>query len=105
MLDFPPNARYPCTMSIMHLRGLLVCTSAEQVATVAAHLPEHIRLSRAEAGCLSFNVVQTADPMVWQVTESFADQAAFDAHQARTRASEWYRLTSHIARSYDTSAA
>lgn len=82
------------------LTGQLRCTNAQELATVKTHLPEHIRLSRAEPGCLSFDVVQTADPMIWQVDETFTDQTAFDAHQTRTRASVWYQATAHIARSF-----
>lgn len=70
-------------------------------AAVAAALPEHIRLSRAEPGCRSFDV--TPDPDVagrWQVAESFDDRAAFDAHQARTGASAWGRIAAGLARQY-----
>ena len=80
------------------LSGTLVCTSAEQVATVERHLPEHMRLSRAEPGCLSFEVWQTDDPMVWQVQERFESRAAFEAHQQRTRASGWWAATAAIQR-------
>ena len=48
----------------------------------------------------SFTVTQTADPMIWQVDETFVDQTAFDAHQNRTRASEWFAATSHIQRAF-----
>ncbi|MGL5011515.1 MAG: putative quinol monooxygenase [Paracoccaceae bacterium] len=89
-------------MGIVHLIGQLTCATAEDIALVAKHLPTHIALSRAEPGCLSFNCTQTDDPMIWQVDETFTDQAAFDAHQTRTRASEWYRLTAHIPRHYVT---
>lgn len=65
-------------------------------------LPEHVRLSRAEPGCLGFAVVQTADPMTWQVNERFVDQPAFDAHQTRTRASPWFGATRHIQRRFRT---
>lgn len=85
---------------MIHLSGQLICTDDQQAAKVRAHLPDHIRLTRAEPGCLTFEVVQTADPLIWQVEESFADQAAFDAHQARTRASDWYRTTAQIARAF-----
>ena len=88
-------------MGIVRLSGKVTCANAADAALIATHVPTHIALSRAEPGCLSFDVVQTADPMVWQVTESFTDQAAYDAHQTRTRASDWYRLTAHIPRSYD----
>ena len=70
-------------------------------AAVAEALPAHIRLTRAEPGCLSFEV--TPDPKVagrWRVAELFADRAAFDAHQARTAASDWARIAAGLARSY-----
>lgn len=82
------------------LTGRLICTTAAEAARVRAHLPEHIRLTRAEPGCLRFDVVETADPLVWQVDETFADRAAFDAHQARTRASRWAQETAGIARDF-----
>lgn len=80
------------------LIGNLICTSDDELAIVVAHVADHIRLSRAEPGCLSFDIVQTQDPRIWQVSETFTDQAAFDAHQARTRASPWAQATQHIAR-------
>ncbi|MBF0678308.1 MAG: antibiotic biosynthesis monooxygenase [Devosia sp.] len=88
-------------MMIVRLAGSLTCTSDEQLRSVIEHLPEHIRLTRLEPGCLSFEVVQREDdPMVWTVEERFADQAAFGAHQERTRASVWARETRDIARDY-----
>jgi quinol monooxygenase YgiN len=87
-------------MGIVRLTGQLICTTPADAAIVRAYLPTHIALSRAEPGCLSFNVQQTDDPLVWHLDESFADQAAFDAHQARTRASEWYQKTAHIRRAF-----
>lgn len=85
---------------MIHLSGQLICTDEQQAAIVRAHLPDHIRLTLAEPGCLKFSVTQTADPLIWQVDETFADQTAFDAHQARTRASEWYKATARIARAF-----
>jgi quinol monooxygenase YgiN len=84
----------------IHLNGQLICATAADAALVAEHVPTHIALTRAEPGCLSFHVTQSDDPLIWTVTETFADQAAFDAHQTRTRASDWYRLTAHIPRDY-----
>jgi quinol monooxygenase YgiN len=40
------------------------------------------------------------DGLTWAVDETFADRAAFQAHQARTVASDWGRATAHIPRSY-----
>ena len=86
------------------LTGQLICTDEQQVEVVRTHLPEHIRLSRAEPGCLSFTVMQTADPLIWQVDETFTDQAAFDAHQTRTKASAWFRASGHIQRRFSISS-
>lgn len=83
----------------VHLQGRLICQTEAEAALVHQYLPDHIRLSRAEPGCLSFDVPQVS-AMIWEVRESFATRAAFDAHQTRTRASEWYRQSAHIAREY-----
>lgn len=82
------------------LTGTLICTTLQDVDIVARHLPDHIRLSRAEPGCLWFKVDQSADPLIWTLDEGFVDAAAFAAHQARTRASAWWQATGHIARDF-----
>jgi quinol monooxygenase YgiN len=87
-------------MGIVRLSGQLLCATDADAALVEAHVPTHIALSRAEPGCITFDVVQTADPLIWQVDESFTDQAAFDAHQTRTRASAWFALSAHIPRQF-----
>ncbi|MGL4321297.1 MAG: putative quinol monooxygenase [Paracoccaceae bacterium] len=87
-------------MGIVRLTGQLLCATDADAALVAQHVPTHIALTHAEPGCLTFNVVQTADPLIWQVDESFVDQAAFEAHQTRTRASEWHALSAHIPRQF-----
>ncbi|KFE35387.1 putative quinol monooxygenase [Thioclava atlantica] len=46
------------------LTGRLICATEEEAAIVRAHLPEHIRLTRAEPGCERFEVRQGADPLV-----------------------------------------
>ncbi|MGY6411227.1 MAG: putative quinol monooxygenase [Alkalilacustris sp.] len=84
----------------MRLSGRLICADAAQAATIRRHLDDHLRLSRAEPGCLAFEVWQTADPLVWRVEERFASVDAFEAHQRRTRASEWWAATEGIAREY-----
>jgi quinol monooxygenase YgiN len=90
---------------MIRVTGRLICLGQTDVATVERMLPEHIRLSRLEPGCLSFNVDPTDDPMVWQLDESFADRAAFEAHQARTRASAWYAATAHLTRDFQVVAS
>ena len=81
------------------LTGRLICANDTEAALVRAHLPEHLRLTRAEPGCLRFDVTPI-DPLTWQVDEEFTDRAAFDAHQTRTRASEWFRQTAGIRRDF-----
>ncbi|MCR2784083.1 MULTISPECIES: antibiotic biosynthesis monooxygenase [unclassified Microbacterium] len=87
-------------MSTVRLSGQLVCENEEQSAIVAAHLPLHLALTRAEVGCVSFDVTPTDDPLIWQVDECFADAAALHAHQERTAASDWGRATNGIERRY-----
>lgn len=82
------------------LTGQLICASAAEAARVRAALDAHIRLTRAEPGCLSFTVVPTDDPLIWQVDEAFTDAAAFEAHQARAEGSDWARQTAGIERRY-----
>ncbi|WP_241491572.1 putative quinol monooxygenase [Winslowiella iniecta] len=88
-------------MMMIKLTGRLVCKSAEEADIVRQYLPEHKELTREETGCVSFEVTETADPMIWKVEELFTNQATFDAHQKRTKNSVWGRETSMIAREYE----
>lgn len=75
-----------------------------RIGDVSAALPEHIRLTRLETGCLGFEV--ELDPKHqgrFLVSELFASRPDFDAHQNRTQNSEWARVTQGIARSYSIS--
>ena len=85
---------------MIRLRGQLICMTDAEAEAVRAHLPLHVSLSRAEAGCLTFEVSPTDDPMVWEVMESFRDRASFAAHQARTRDSAWFAATRGILRDF-----
>ncbi len=72
-----------------------------QLDEITAALPEHIRLTRLEAGCVSFEV--NPDPNCagrFIVAETFASRADFDQHQSRTKASDWARITDGIPRSF-----
>jgi quinol monooxygenase YgiN len=85
---------------MIRLRGQLVCVTVDEVAAVRAHLADHLRLTRAEAGCRFFDISETDDPMVFEVMESFVDRQALDAHQARTRDSAWFAATRGILRDF-----
>lgn len=73
----------------------------ERVADVTQALPEHIALTRAEPGCLSFKVTPSPDdPGRFLVSEIFTNRAAFDAHQARAKTSAWAEITAGLSRHY-----
>ncbi|GAW33893.1 antibiotic biosynthesis monooxygenase [Roseovarius sp. A-2] len=90
-------------MGVIRLTGTLTSTP-DEVERVRAALCAHVSLTRAEPGCLSFDMTETA-PGVFSVVECFADRAAFDAHQQRTRASDWWQVTGHMTRDFDPSEA
>ena len=85
---------------MIRLRGHLDCTTEEEVQAIRAHHQAHLALSRAEPGCLTFDITPTDDPMVWEVMEAFRTRADFDAHQARTRESAWFAATRSILRDF-----
>lgn len=87
-------------MPRIQLTGILICANDEQAAIVATQLPRHIELTRAEAGCIRFDVTPTDDPLVWDVAELFATEDAFRAHQERVAASAWRAATAGIERKY-----
>lgn len=87
-------------MSIVVLRGRLACADHQEASIVARLLPRHLELTRAESGCISFEVTATTNPLVWQVDERFVDAAAFEAHQKRVQSSDWGQATAGIRRDY-----
>ncbi|WP_231476127.1 VOC family protein [Rhodococcus sp. UNC23MFCrub1.1] len=84
----------------VHLSGQLICRDDAESAVVSECLPRHVELTRAEPGCVSFDVQQSDDPLVWQVDEYFTDDAAFARHQERVSSSEWGGRTAGIERRY-----
>ncbi|MGV8853314.1 MAG: antibiotic biosynthesis monooxygenase [Devosia sp.] len=87
-------------MSKVRLAGYLE-VPPDRFDQVAAALPDHIALTRAEPGCIGFEV--SHDPVApdrFVVAEIFADQAAFEQHQGRVKASVWGRVTAGLNRRY-----
>jgi nucleoside-diphosphate-sugar epimerase/quinol monooxygenase YgiN len=67
-------------------------------------LPDHIKASRAEAGCLHFDAVQDIDnPTRLHVVEAFRSVKDFDAHQLRAQSSPWFNAARFFTRDYVTS--
>jgi quinol monooxygenase YgiN len=88
----------------VHLDGYLDVPDS-RLEAVRLALPEHLSLTRAEIGCISFEVTESqAIAGRFLVSEAFVDRAALDAHQRRTNASQWFKITEGIPRHYSTRA-
>lgn len=87
-------------MTEVALKGELVCASPAEAEVVEALLPQHILSTRAEPGCLLFEVARRGSSLVWDVTERFENADAFRAHQARVAESAWGSDTAAIRRDY-----
>ena len=85
---------------LIALEGRLICQDATQMMTALSLLPEHVALSRAEPGNLRFELHQSEDPMVWALSELFADTQAFDAHRDRAARSIWGQQSAAIRRDF-----
>ncbi len=85
----------------VHVSGHLICKNKSEVELIRMYLPQHRALTQAEPGCLLFEVEETEHPLIWRVNESFMDQKALEAHQARLKHSIWGEKTKEIARDYD----
>ncbi len=92
-------------MGEVTLTGFIEIPAGERAALLPL-LDEHIRLTRAEPGCLAFDVTETApNSGRFAVAERFRDNAAFDAHQARASASPWGAASRHLSRDFHRSEA
>ena len=85
------------------LQGHIV-VSDDDLPRVLKALPKHVALTRAEQGCLVFNVSQDSeDANKFYVYEEFVDREAFDAHQKRANRTRWATVTAKIERHYEIS--
>lgn len=82
------------------LEGKIRVPQAQREATLKA-LVEHVALTRAEDGCLLFDVEpDPLDPECLSVREAFLGPDAFAAHQSRVASSAWGALTQGFERQY-----
>lgn len=87
-------------MTKVTLRGH-ICVPEQPLRAVKTALEAHTRLTRAEPGCIVFDVTQrTDDPLIFDVYEEFKNQAAFESHQVRVAASTWSEVTKEVERHY-----
>ncbi|MGR3398903.1 MAG: GNAT family N-acetyltransferase [Paracoccus sp. (in: a-proteobacteria)] len=90
----------PLETPLLGLHGRLICRDMGQMMTALELLPVHAALSRAEPGCLRFDIAQSDDPMIWDLDELFSDRIAFDAHQDRMRSSPWGKRSVDMGRDF-----
>ncbi len=73
----------------------------DKLARVKEALVTHIALTRSEPGCISFEVVEDQScPGRFLVSEAFENHKAFQAHQQRTKNSDWFTMTQGMPRDY-----
>lgn len=78
----------------------------DRLEAVRTALPAHIDLTRAEHGCLAFDVTEDHDVTGrFHVSERFSNRIAFEAHQTRMASSSWAVVTAGIARHYTITEA
>jgi len=82
------------------LKGFITVPDSD-ISDVLNELPNHIELTRKEAGCLVFNVTQDEnDRSRFNVYEEFEDKQSFEQHQSRVRSSMWGKITKNVERNY-----
>lgn len=87
-------------MSKVTLSGYIMVEESD-LAVVRDALPMHIAATRAEQGCLVFNVNEYKLELGrFDVYEEFDSSEAFKYHQQRVRESEWGTITKNVARHY-----
>ena len=67
--------------------------------------PALVLSNRADAGGIAWATAQGIATEVVDHRPHGPDRAAFEAHQARTRASAWGRETAHIVRDFEVREA
>ncbi len=87
-------------ITLVHLTGHMDVPN-DRMAAVQAAVLDHIALTHAEEGCISFEVTHCPDVKYrFLVAEAFESRAAFDAHKTRTKASPWAKITAGLPRDY-----
>lgn len=95
----PAGMPVPLPRPMVSLTRHLFCADATQLMTALTLLPDHVRLSREEPGCLRFDLWQDGDdPSIWHLIELFRDAEALEAQRARTQDSAWGRDGAAIGR-------
>jgi len=87
-------------MNKVILSGYIIVLESE-LASIQSALPLHIKHTRAEKGCIVFNVEEHPTELGrFDVYEEFQDSNAFKYHQNRVRKSDWGAITKNVIRYY-----
>jgi len=90
-------------MAKVTVTGTLTVEESE-LAIIRSALNVHMHLTRAEQGCIVFDVVDDPEHVGrFNVYEEFVDRDAFEKHQARTKDSDWATASRNVERSFDIS--
>ena len=88
-------------MSKVILKGYIIVPT-EDLPMITEALAKHIELTRSEEGCLVFEITQSeTQKQRFELYEEFVDQAAFQKHQERSKASVWGDVSQNIERHYE----
>ncbi len=89
-------------MSKVKLKGHIIVSESDLEA-VTKELDNHIALTRAEEGCLIFEVSQDPDHLFrFNVYEEFDSTESFRYHQRRVQSSAWGSIAANVNRNYST---
>jgi len=78
-----------------------ILVPATILSDIEQELPVHIKNTRQETGCLTFEVTQNINQTTrFEVYEEFENQQAFDLHQNRVNISRWGELAKDAERHY-----
>lgn len=82
----------PQFFTMMYLNVLLTAKDAADIPKIRDLLAEAMRKSRAEPGCLRFDVYHsTAEPRRFTLVEHWESQAALDAHRLAEAYTQVYK--------------
>ena len=87
-------------MSKIILEGYIIVPDGDMQA-VQDEIPNHIQLTRAEPGCLVFEISRHNEiANRFSVYEEFVDRRSFELHQKRVGESVWGAVSVDVERYY-----
>lgn len=83
------------------IMGGYVIAPEDDLPNILSEMPKHIALSRAEPGCVRFDLWQDdIDPMKLHMIEIFKDLNAAEFHRDRMKHTNWKKAAANIERDY-----